>query len=105
MQILMNAGSHNDVDGRLLRHAESVIQTALERFSERITRVEVHLNDENSDAKSGAEDKRCLLEVRVAGLEPVVTSDQSDTFDSAIHGAAHKMKRLLESTFSKLAMT
>jgi hypothetical protein len=34
----------------------------LDRFSEQITRVEVHLSDENSDKKLGAGEKPCMLE-------------------------------------------
>ena len=50
----------------LVQLVEAVVRGALDRFSEQITRVEVHLSDENSDKKFGTDDKRCLLEARLA---------------------------------------
>jgi hypothetical protein len=55
---------------------EAVVRDSLDRFSEQITRVEVHLSDQNSDKKFGNEDKRCLLEARLAGLQPISVSDR-----------------------------
>ncbi len=49
------------------------------------------------------DDKRCVIEVRPNGLDPVVTTDQSDTVDKAVRSAIHKMLSLLESTFGKLS--
>ncbi len=40
---------------------------------EELTRVEVHLTDENSISKSGDTDKRCVMEVRSADYQPIRT--------------------------------
>lgn len=81
---------------------ETILEHALARFSDQITRIEVHLSDENSAAKSGMVDKRCLLEVRLAGRQPTSVSDQAQTVDQAVRGAAHKMVSSLESELGKL---
>ena len=41
-------------------------RTRCERFSAHITRVEVHLGDENA-GKRGSDDKRCMMEARLEG--------------------------------------
>ena len=59
-----------------------VIREGLARFSDKITRVELHLSDVNGDR--GGNDKRCVIEVRPNGLDPVVTTEQADTIDKAV---------------------
>ena len=80
-----------------------MVRNALDRFSEHITRVEVYLNDENSDKKPGINDIRCLLEVHLAGLQPIVVSHQAETLAQAVDGAADRMKRSLISTLEQLS--
>ena len=60
-----------------------------------ITRVEVHFSDENG-GKGGANDKRCVMEARLAGRKPIAVTDQADTFDEVIDGAAEKLKHALK---------
>jgi hypothetical protein len=86
----------------LAQTVEEIVQRLLGRFSEQISRVEVHLSDENSSAKSGIADKRCLLEAKLAGQQPVSVSEQAQTVESAVKGAAHKMVHLLDSELGKL---
>jgi ribosome-associated translation inhibitor RaiA len=74
----------------------------LERFSDQVTRVEVHLSDENSDKKSGGADIRCLLEARLAGRQPVAVTDEAATLEQAVDGAVRKMRRSLDSTLGRL---
>jgi hypothetical protein len=50
--------------------------TALARF--KVTRLEVHLADENSD-KFGINDKRCLIEARPVNMQPVAVTNHADT--------------------------
>jgi len=55
-----NIVGHQDLVGQ----AEATVQSTLGHLAEHITRVEVHLSDENSD-KGGSRDKRCLMEARL----------------------------------------
>jgi hypothetical protein len=64
--------------------------------------VEVHLSDENSDKKSGAEDIRCLLEARLVGLQPISLRHRAATVMQAVEGAAEQMERSLDSTLGRL---
>ncbi|MDO9636511.1 MAG: HPF/RaiA family ribosome-associated protein [Thiobacillus sp.] len=101
MQIQFN--TDESVDGReaLGHHAEEVVQRVLGRFSDDVTRVEIHLSDINGN-KAGDNDKRCLMEARVAGRQPIAVTDEANTLHQAIDGAARKMKRSLDSTLGKL---
>lgn len=102
MQIQINTDSNIEGNNALAQQVETVVRGTLDRFSEQITRVEVHLSDENSDNKFGAKDKRCLLEVRLAGRQPIAVSEQAPTLEQAVDGAAEKMKRSLDSTLGRL---
>jgi ribosome-associated translation inhibitor RaiA len=102
MKIQIN--TDKNIPGResLAQNVETILEQVLARFSEQITRVEVHLSDENSSTKAGTPDKRCLLEVRLAGRQPSSVSEQAQTVDQAVRGAAQKMISSLESETGKL---
>jgi ribosome-associated translation inhibitor RaiA len=76
------------------------VATALERFSDRLTRVEVYVSDVNG--KKGGVDKRCLLEARPRGLKPVAAEDVAADAQGAVEGAVGKLERLLEHHFGRL---
>jgi ribosome-associated translation inhibitor RaiA len=101
MHIQVN--SDNNIEGReeLAARVEAVIEEALSRFSDQITRVEVHLSDENSH-KSGQNDKRCMMEARLENRRPTAVTHQAATLDQAINGAADKLQRSIESTLGRL---
>ena len=102
MQIQVNTDSHIAGGEALTRQVESAIGGALGRFGDRITRVEVHLIDESSSAKSSDNDKRCVLEARLAGLRPITVSHQGATLDQALDGAAETMVRTLDRALGRL---
>ena len=77
------------------------LTSILSHVSSRLTRVEVHLGDENAQ-KEGGGDKRCLLEARPKGLDPIAVEVFGDDFYSAVDDAAGKLRRALTRTFDKL---
>lgn len=79
----------------------TVIEGALRHFDGQITKVDVHLSDDNS-TKGGVDDKRCMLEARMRGHQPLAVTHQAETMDKAVHGAADKMKRTIERTIGRL---
>jgi ribosome-associated translation inhibitor RaiA len=101
VQVQINT-DHN-IEGHEVFTAQvrGVVESALARFSDHITRVEAHLSDEHSH-KSGQNDKRCMLEARLEGRQPVAVTHQAATLDEAVQGAADKMARLIESTVGRL---
>ena len=102
MQFQINTDKNIAGHETLAQSVEADLRHALGRFGDQITRVEVHLSDENSARKSGAMDKRCLLEVRLAGRHPVSVSEHAATMGQAVTGAGHKMTSALESELGKL---
>ncbi len=102
MQIQVNTDNHIEGGEELTRQVEAVVEGALGRFSDQITRVEVHLTDENSSSKSGENDKRCVMEARPAGLQPITVSEQGATLELALDGAADKLEKTLKRTFGRL---
>lgn len=101
MQIQINT-DHN-IDGRevLAAHINSAVESVLSRFSEHITRVEVHVSDENGD-RSGQDDMRCMMESRLEGRQPIAVTHQAATLDQAVDGAIDKLTRKIESTLGRL---
>lgn len=102
MLIQLNTDSNIEGDERLATQVEAAVRDAVDRFSAQITRVEVHLSDENSDKKFGTKDIRCLLEARLAGLQPISVTDKAPTPEQAVNGALEKLMRSLESTLGRL---
>ena len=102
MQIQINT-DHN-IEGReaLADQVRGVVESALSRFSDHITRVEVHLSDENSDKKGGNDEMRCMMEARLEGRQPIAVTHQAASLDQAVDGAADKLTRLIESTLGRL---
>lgn len=101
MKIQVNTDKNIEGRERLIAYVESLITEGLSRFNENITKIEVHLSDENG-SKEGTEDKKCLIEVRLEKIGPVVTSDMATTLHKAIDGAIGKMKKSLESKLEKI---
>jgi len=102
MQVQVSTDNHIEGGEELTRKVEAVVEGALGRFGDRITRVEVHLSDENSSSKFGDNDKRCVMEARPAGHQPITVSDQGASLEQALDGAADKLEKTLRRTFGRL---
>ncbi|HUG98126.1 MAG TPA: HPF/RaiA family ribosome-associated protein [Gammaproteobacteria bacterium] len=101
MLIQINTDDNVNQSDALTERIEATVRDVLARFADQVTRVEVHLSDENSDKKSGSADIRCLLEARLAGLQPVAVTDAAATVEQAVDGAVRKMRRSLDSTLGR----
>lgn len=82
-------------------HVERVVGAVLGHLSSQITRVEVHLTDENA-GKRGPDDKRCMMEARLQGRKPQAATHNAETVELAIKGAADKLRRVLDSSLGRL---
>lgn len=93
----------NNIAGReaLMESIEADVRSRLSRYESRLTRVEVHVGDENGERNEG-DDKRCVMEARPAGLDPVTVTEQAGSIDQATSGALSKLSSALERTFGKL---
>jgi ribosome-associated translation inhibitor RaiA len=101
MKIQINSDNHITGREALVEQAEATVTSALGHLAEQITRVEVHLSDENGE-KTGGRDKRCVMEARLEGHQPIVVTDESGSLDEVIAGAADKLRRALDHTLNRL---
>jgi ribosome-associated translation inhibitor RaiA len=101
MHIQFNKGSNVPESDGLIASSTSLISEALSRFSQQITRLEVHFSDEDG-SKDGLNDKRCMMEARLAGMQPIAVTNQANTHEQAMVGAIDKLKSALEKTTGRL---
>jgi len=82
MQIQIN--TDRNIEGReaLAERVRSEVEDALDRYRGQISRVEVHLSDENAD-KSGQRDMRCMIEVRLEGRQPIAVTEEAASMAQA----------------------
>ncbi len=101
MTVQVNTDKNIEGSERLTTYVTDVITAELSRFEDHVTRIEVHLSDENA-GKEGQNDKRCLLEARYTGRQPVVASNNADNHEQAIDGAVDKLKHVLATVVGKM---
>ncbi len=101
MIIQFNADNNLTVHEEFSEKLKGHISAALDRFSEHITRIEVHLSD-NNGSKTGQDDKKCLLEARVQGKPPLVVSAGGKNYELALDGALDKLKSSLDTVFGRM---
>lgn len=89
-----------EVPEPLRAYVERSLNQALVHFTERLTRVEVHLKDLNSSHKNGV-DKRCLIEARQGGMEPLAVEHDASEYRDAVHHAVQKLERALQHRIDK----
>lgn len=86
---------------RLAAHIKTVVESTLSHVSDHISRVEVHVSDENGH-KSGDADKRCMMEARLEGHQPFAVTQHANSVDQAVDGAAEKLDHLIAHTLGRL---
>ncbi len=101
MQVFLHADPHTDGSQLMAEHLKTVVKDALDRFGERVTRVEAHLSDVHSQAKSGADDIHCTLEARLVGLDAIVVKNHAGNAHQAIEGAVRKLQRAVGTEIAK----
>lgn len=102
MQIKLNTDNNIVASESLVADVEKKINAAFKRFSDQITRVDVHLSDLNN-TKPGPEDKRCVIEALAAGMNPISVSHKAPTVALAVDGSQKKMINALDAALGKRA--
>ena len=100
MNIQINTDHNIQGNEALIAKFSSTIKSALVRVSDHITSAQVHLSDENGD-KSGKNDKRCMIEARLEGRQPIVVTDHAATLNQALDGATDKLISMIESILGR----
>jgi ribosome-associated translation inhibitor RaiA len=90
MQVHIHTNGVHQSDA-IVKRATSEIEAALALFADQVTRVEVHLHDDNGP-KAGI-DKRCLMEIRLAGHQPLAVEHAAPDLYEAISATAGKAER------------
>lgn len=101
MKIQFNTDKTVAGDANNENYFSELITKNLERFQSHITRVEVHLSDENGK-KEGPNDIRCVLEVRMENREPIAVTCDAGSEKDAVSGAIDKMKASLTTIVGKM---
>jgi len=84
----------------LERYVHQRLEESLQYVADRLTRVEVHLRETNGHGKASG--KRCTLEARPRGLDPLAVEHDSSDYVESVKQASGKLRRLLQSTFDRL---
>lgn len=101
MTIQINTDKNLSVHEAFEAHLDTLLNEELGRFSEHINRLEVHLSDEDGN-KKGPNDKRCIIEGRLKGRQPIAVTDRANDYELAVSGAIEKLKTSLYTIDGKL---
>lgn len=101
MQVIFRTDHTIEGHERLSNYATEVVTHILGRFDQHVTRIEVHLTDIDG-AKDIGEDKRCVMEARIEGRQPIAVTHLADDVGPALDGAARKLRRSLDTIFDKM---
>jgi ribosome-associated translation inhibitor RaiA len=95
MTIQINTDKNIAGNEKLIAYFTTIIVDELVRVSDHITRIEIHLSDEDGN-KNGQNGKRCLLEARLENRQPVAVSSHANTVEKAVNNALDKLKTSME---------
>lgn len=101
MQVQINTDSSTAGDEASAARMRDAVEEALSRVRDAVTRVEVHLSDQDGSARSTTQEMRCMIEARLEGREPLAVTHSAATVDRAIEGAAGKLARVIQRTLGR----
>lgn len=100
MQIQFNSDSSVMGTENVADRIGEQVRRKLARFEERLTRLEVHVSDENA-RKGGGDDKACTIEARPRGGRAIGVTEHAADIDTAARQAATTLAQRLERHFGK----
>lgn len=101
MIVQFNTDKTIDGDEKNQNYFTSQINEDLSKYNSQITRIEVHLSDENGK-KEGLNDVKCVLEARLEGKAPIAVTQQAGSVELAVSGAIDKLKNSLETILGRI---
>ncbi len=102
MDIIINTDHSLDSSDKMISYFKEEITKELKNFSDIITRVELHITDENGP-KTNLDNIKCKIEARLKGRQPLVVSGKADKVEKAISSCTSKMKSVLNTKVGKLS--
>lgn len=100
MQVQFNSDSSVMGTENVAERIEASVRSKLSRFEDRLSRIEIHVRDENG-AKHGANDKACTIEARPRGGRAIGVTEHASKVDDAARKAASKLAQRLERHLGK----
>jgi hypothetical protein len=100
MLIQVHSNHSIDVSQGLEDRVRASLESTLTRFDHYLTRLQVHLHDENG-GKGGAQDKRCQIEARLKNHDPLSVTHKAESLELAITGATTKLGNALDHLIGK----
>jgi len=99
MKLQVNYG---DIQGSaaLHEHVAASIERSLKHMVSKVTRVEVHLRDDKQKRR-GPDDKRCVVEARLAGSQPLAIEARGRNVYAVVARAADKLARAVRRGIAK----
>ena len=101
MKIEINTDKTLIGEDRMREYFSTQVSESLKRYQSHITRVEIHLKDENGQ-KDGLNDVSCTLEARLKGRKPIAVTCQADKMELALTGAVDKMETAIKTIIGRI---
>jgi ribosomal subunit interface protein len=101
MTIQVNTDTHIDGSQNTKAYVTEKVEAGMKHYAEKITRIEVHLSDQNAD-KDGPEDIQCKIEARIEGQQPVLVESKDETMHKALSEAIDKMQAVMRTMIGKM---
>lgn len=101
--MIVQLNTDNNIHGtaQLQSQVTEKINASFKHYANHISRVEVHLSDQNSH-KGGKDDIQCKIEVRINGVQPVTVMSKSNVKEKALDEAVDKMKAAVGTIIGKI---
>ena len=101
MKVQINYGDIDHSDA-ISSHATDCVEAAMTHFVKKVTRVEVHLRDDKQN-RTGPDDLRCMMEVRLAGEQPMTVDARGGDIYAVIKVCADKLNRAVKRKLERSA--
>jgi hypothetical protein len=100
MLVQINSDNQIKASEAVIADLEADVRRRLDRYADRLTRVELHLRDLDAGGSS-SNDKQCTIEARPVGLDPLTATAAAATVALATSEATAKLLVVLERAFGK----
>lgn len=102
MQVQVHADDSIQGGDSLAQWATEEINTKLARLKEYVVRVEVFLTAVDALKATGGPGKKCVLETRANGRQPIAVNAEAEKVKDAFNAALDKLRRAVESDLDKV---
>ena len=102
MQVQVHTDATIQGGESLEQWATEEINTKLARLKEHVVRVEVFLTGVDAMKTTGGPGKKCVLETRANGRQPLAVNAEAEKVKDAFNAALEKLRRAVETDLDKV---